>query len=259
MADVFISHAWEDKDAIARPLAEKLKRLGLSVWYDEYVLTIGDSLRQVIDKGLASSRFGVVILSPAFFSKPWPLRELDGLLARENSSGVKVLLPVWHGLKPNDVVRVSPLLADRLAVSTDCGLETVVEQILRAMGETGPVAKPPAQEPASDNPSSSPKDTRKAAAHGIAQSKPDLSRWQLWISGSGVLILAGALYMGFLWWPIPALLDFPVKVGWLKHEHALALQGFLRGGAAVISFLAALGAVVAVIGDELRRRRERQS
>jgi len=69
--DVFICHASEDKDAIARPLAEALRERGHVVWFDEFELEIGDSLRQEIDRGLARSRFGVVILSPSFFEKKW--------------------------------------------------------------------------------------------------------------------------------------------------------------------------------------------
>ena len=56
--DVFISHTSEDKDDVVRPLATALRDAGLSVWYDEVELRIGDSLRRKIDKGLASSRFG---------------------------------------------------------------------------------------------------------------------------------------------------------------------------------------------------------
>ena len=80
--DAFISHASEDKDTVVRPLAMALQGAGLSVWYDEFELRIGDSLRRKIDKGLASSRFGVVVLSQAFFSKDWPNYELDGLVTR---------------------------------------------------------------------------------------------------------------------------------------------------------------------------------
>jgi cold shock CspA family protein len=76
--DVFISHGSEDKDAVARPLYHQLRRLGYAVWFDEARLRIGDSLRESIERGLAVSRFGVVILSRAFFRKPWPQRELDG-------------------------------------------------------------------------------------------------------------------------------------------------------------------------------------
>ena len=74
--DVFISHASDDKVDIARPLAECLQRKGLRVWFDDFELTLGDSLRRCIDRGLTISSFGVVILSPAFFSKEWPKKEL---------------------------------------------------------------------------------------------------------------------------------------------------------------------------------------
>ena len=67
--DVFISHTSEDKDEVVRPLATALRDAGLKVWYDEFELRIGDSLRRKIDKGLASSRFGVVVLSQDFFGR----------------------------------------------------------------------------------------------------------------------------------------------------------------------------------------------
>lgn len=115
--DVFISHASEDKDDVVRPLANALKEGGLSVWYDEFELRIGDSLRRKIDRGLASSRFGVVILSSAFFGRGWPEYELDGLVTR-TVSGEQILLPVWHNVSKREVMGYSPSLADRLARST---------------------------------------------------------------------------------------------------------------------------------------------
>ena len=66
--DVFICHASEDKSAVVNPLAKELEKRGLQVWLDSSVLTIGDSLRRKIDEGLGSSRFGVVVLSRAFFT-----------------------------------------------------------------------------------------------------------------------------------------------------------------------------------------------
>ena len=82
MWDIFISHAWKDKEAVARPLAEKLKQAGLKVWYDEFTLKIGDSLRRSIDRGLAESRDGVVILSKHFFAKEWPQCKIEGTNCR---------------------------------------------------------------------------------------------------------------------------------------------------------------------------------
>ena len=76
--DVFISHASEDKDELVRELVQKSTAAGLKVFYDELTLSWGDSLRSKIEFGLANSRFGVVVLSDAFFKKEWPQRELDG-------------------------------------------------------------------------------------------------------------------------------------------------------------------------------------
>lgn len=122
--DVFISHASEDKDEIVRPLAEALRHGGLEVWYDEFELKIGDSLRRKIDSGLARSRFGVVVLSKEFFRKGWPNYELDGLVTRA-VSGEQVLLPIWHNITKKEVIQHSPSLADKLARST--GTHTVEE------------------------------------------------------------------------------------------------------------------------------------
>lgn len=115
--DFFISHASEDKDEFVRPLAEALQSIGVTVWYDDFQLKVGDSLRRSIDKGLGNSRFGVVVLSKAFFAKNWPQYELDGMFARE-MSGVKVILPVWHLVTKDEVLKFSPTLADRVALNS---------------------------------------------------------------------------------------------------------------------------------------------
>ena len=78
--DVFISHASEDKDDFVRHLADRLRRTGLRVWFDEFTLTVGDSLRRSIDRGLTRSRYGIVVVSPNFLQKNWPQRDLMGLL-----------------------------------------------------------------------------------------------------------------------------------------------------------------------------------
>jgi hypothetical protein len=115
--DVFISHASEDKDAVVRPLANALKDAGLQVWYDEFELKIGDSLRRKIDAGLARSRFGVVVLSKAFLTKGWTNYELDGIITR-TVSGEQVLLPVWHDITKQEVIDFSPSLGDKVARNT---------------------------------------------------------------------------------------------------------------------------------------------
>lgn len=131
--DVFIAHASEDKDAVARPLAELLAARGWEVWLDELKLTIGDSLSRRIDAALARTRFGVVVLSPAFFAKDWPQRELAGLAAREVDLGSKVILPVWHNVDRAFIVQRSPVLADRLGALTSAGLDCVAEEVSLAL------------------------------------------------------------------------------------------------------------------------------
>lgn len=128
--DVFISHASEDKDALVRDLARALQRRGLEVWYDEFALRIGDSLRRKIDTGLATSRFGVVVLSPNFFGKNWSQYELDGLVTREMAGDGQIILPIWHDLSREDVIAYSPSLADKMALRTsDYTTEEIASQI----------------------------------------------------------------------------------------------------------------------------------
>jgi hypothetical protein len=134
--DLFISHASEDKASFVRPLAETLTNHGVRVWYDEFTIKLGDSLRRSIDNGLSRSRFGVVVISPSFLQKEWPQKELDGLVARE-VAGVKVILPVWHGVDSAVIREYSPMLADKVAISSDKGIRAVAEAILDAIGPSG--------------------------------------------------------------------------------------------------------------------------
>ena len=129
--DVFISHASEDTDEIVRPLANALMNEGLDVWYDEFTLRIGDSLRQKIDQGLANSRVGLVVLSSAFISKGWTNYELDGIVTRA-VSGEQILLPIWHNITKQQVVDFSPSLADKVARST---ATHTVEEIAKEIAE----------------------------------------------------------------------------------------------------------------------------
>lgn len=135
--DFFISHASEDKDDVARPLFEELKSRGYEVWYDEFSLRVGDDLRREIDKGLASSRFGILVLSPNFF-KTWPSAELGGLFSRQMSGEGKVILPIWHNIDQSGVVEQSPILAGLRAVSTTRGIPVVADEIIQAIAMPSP-------------------------------------------------------------------------------------------------------------------------
>jgi len=130
--DLFICHASEDKEEIVRLLVNALMNAGYKVWYDEFELKLGDSLRKSIDRGLSQSKYGLVILSPHFFEKNWPQTELNGLAARERD-GKKVILPVWHKVDESVVRRYSPTLADRVAARTSKGVDSVVKEVLKVL------------------------------------------------------------------------------------------------------------------------------
>ncbi|UUE37826.1 TIR domain-containing protein [Pectobacterium aroidearum] len=132
--DLFISHASEDKEEFVRPLAETLERMGVKVWYDEFTLKVGDSLRKSIDHGLVKSKFGTVILSTAFCSKNWTQYELDSMVARE-MNGYKMILPIWHKISKDEVIKFSPALADKVALNTS------ISSIQEIAGELSEVIK----------------------------------------------------------------------------------------------------------------------
>lgn len=133
--DFFICHASEDKEAVARPLATALRDKGYQVWYDEWTLRLGDSLRRKIENGLVKSKYGIVILSPNFFQKEWPQTELNGLFGMEMFSKKRIILPVWHNISEEHIVMYSPFLADRFAALTAKGIPSVVESIEIAVSD----------------------------------------------------------------------------------------------------------------------------
>lgn len=135
--DLFICHASEDKDSFVRPLAEALRQRHVEVWYDEFSLKLGDSIRRSLDKGLRQSRFGVVVLTKSFFEKQWPQYELDGLAELEMKGRDKVILPVWHGITHDDVMRYSPSLAGRKAASSSLGIVAVTDEIFSVIHPEG--------------------------------------------------------------------------------------------------------------------------
>lgn len=118
MYDLFISHATPDKEDFVRPLAEAFRKQGLKVWYDEFELKVGDSLREKIDFGVKSSKCGLVVLSTSFFNRPWTDYELNSFVAREMSSESKVILPIWHKVSKDEVLSFSASLADKVALKS---------------------------------------------------------------------------------------------------------------------------------------------
>jgi len=166
--DTFICHASEDKDELVRPLALALRAKGLRVWYDEFTLRLGDSLRRSIDRGLTQSKFGIVVLSQAFFRKEWPQYELDGLAQREKD-GVKVILPLWHNVTRDEIVQYSPSLADRVASKVSDGWEGVIASIIAVIyDDRQPLAASMVYPPANE------RDRRLKASDPISRSIDEL-------------------------------------------------------------------------------------
>jgi retron-type reverse transcriptase len=115
--DLFISHASEDKADFVRPLVQALIKEGVTVWYDEIDLTIGDGLAKKINEGLVKARYGVVVLSPSFFNikKTWPNREVDAMFAMEDADLRPRVLPIWYKINQSGVAAVNPILAGKIA------------------------------------------------------------------------------------------------------------------------------------------------
>lgn len=117
--DVFVSHAWEDKESFVDEFVNCLRELNLKVWYDKSEISWGDSMRKRIDEGLKKSTFGVAVLTPNYIAdeKYWTKAELDGLFQLESING-KTLLPIWHNLTKKEVMEYSPIIASKLAMNT---------------------------------------------------------------------------------------------------------------------------------------------
>ena len=136
--DVFVSHAWEDKEDFVDEFVSDLEKVGLRVWYDKNRLKIGDKMRQKIDDGLKKSRFGIVVLSPNYIAenKYWTKAELDGLFQKETYNN-KVILPIWHNLTKKQVIDFSPIIADRKAATTALQTPAEIAQEIKELFEDG--------------------------------------------------------------------------------------------------------------------------
>lgn len=114
--DVFLCHAWDDRQGVAKELHDLLESLGVSVWFSEKDVALGVPLLRAIDKGLANSRVGIVLVTPALLRR-LPAegiadKELSALLARDR------LVPIVHETTYEDLREVSPLLGSRVGLST---------------------------------------------------------------------------------------------------------------------------------------------
>jgi hypothetical protein len=132
--EVFISHASEDKPYV-EPLARALEAAGVSVWYDKTSIGWGDDIRSSIDNGLLNCDYGVVVFSKAFLGKKkWTEYEVTALFGLETVAR-KRILPIWHDVTYEDVLKYSPALAQRRAKSSvDDSNEEIVYGVLSMLG-----------------------------------------------------------------------------------------------------------------------------
>jgi hypothetical protein len=126
--DIFLCHAWDDRQGAAKELNDLLVSRKVSVWFSEKDVALGTPLLREIDKGLAKSRVGIVLVTPALLSR---LRaegiadkELSALLARD------LLVPIVHGTTYEALREVSPLLGSRSGLNTaEDSMETVAAKL----------------------------------------------------------------------------------------------------------------------------------
>lgn len=135
MYDVFISHASEDKASVARPVAFELLKRGYSVFLDELVIKLGDSLSESINQGLLESRYCILILSNAFLTKNWTIAELNSIYSIQINLHQKKILPIWHNITFEDIRKNTPLLADLYAINTEIGISMIADKIVEAIGQ----------------------------------------------------------------------------------------------------------------------------
>lgn len=130
LRDVFLCHAWDDRKGAAKELHDLLESLGVSVWFSEKDVSLGSTLLRDIDKGLAKSRVGIVLVTPALLRR-LPQegiadKELSALLARD------LLVPIVHDTTYEDLREVSPLLGSRSGLST---AEDTMENVAAKLAE----------------------------------------------------------------------------------------------------------------------------
>lgn len=128
LRDVFLCHAWDDRKDAAKELNDLLKSKGVTIWFSENDVPLGSPLLREIDKGLANSRVGIVLVTPSFLKRikgeGIADKELSALLARD------LLVPIVHNTTYDDLREVSPLLGSRSGLSTiEDSMENVADKI----------------------------------------------------------------------------------------------------------------------------------
>lgn len=133
----FISHDSRDRREYAGIVARELSKKGIKVWYDEFSLKVGDSLRESIEKGLKECRACVLLLSRNYLTnRGWTKTEFNSVFTRELIEQANLLLPVWIDVEKKDVFEYCPDLANRVAARWAEGRKNVVKQLLGVLGQS---------------------------------------------------------------------------------------------------------------------------
>lgn len=114
--DYFLCHAWDDRAGAAKELYDLLKSRGVSVWFSEQDIALGAPLLREIDKGLAKSKVGIVLVTPQFLTRI----QREGIADKELSAllATNKLVPIVHNTTYEALREVSPLLGSRTGLDT---------------------------------------------------------------------------------------------------------------------------------------------
>ena len=129
----FISFDSRDRE-LARQIAIKLGQMLCPVWFDEFALVGGDSLREKIEKGLKECAHCLLLLSPNFLNnKGWTKTEFDSVFMREIIKQKNVILPVWCGVSKEQVYEYSPMLSGRKGLDGNLPINDLCDLIYRTI------------------------------------------------------------------------------------------------------------------------------
>jgi hypothetical protein len=130
----FLSHDTRDKDEFVRPLANRLSSMLCPVWYDEYSLVPGQSLRENIERGIKECDKCIIVLSDNFFNnRGWSAREFESIYQKEILYGKRYMIPIWLGVDKQKVFEYSPILLDTLGISAELGVDEVATRIIASI------------------------------------------------------------------------------------------------------------------------------
>ena len=133
--DLFLCHAHADKELFVRPLADELRKYGVSCWLDEAEIALGDHIAARINDGLRYSRFVLVFVTPNFIERNWPLVELYAAFGIEVRKGEVVVLLVL-AISDAEWKNCFPLLAEKKYVSWSMGVDHIAQQITKKVSQT---------------------------------------------------------------------------------------------------------------------------